>query len=108
LPKYIAFLCLLIGSVFFIGCNSPQGKPVSNTITTKDTLVMKSPLKNTNDSLISVITCPKCGHQKEEVMPTDYCVIRYTCEKCQTTIFPKEEDCCVYCSYGTKKCPSMQ
>lgn len=70
--------------------------------------MMKDSLNTTNDSLISVITCPKCGHQKTEVMPTDYCVIRYTCENCQTTIYPKETDCCVFCSYGTKKCPSMQ
>ncbi|MHB8259078.1 MAG: GDCCVxC domain-containing (seleno)protein [Bacteroidia bacterium] len=56
----------------------------------------------------SEITCPKCGHKKTETMPTDVCVIKYTCEKCQAELQPKQGDCCVFCSYGTHKCPSMQ
>ncbi|AOE48788.1 hypothetical protein KS2013_56 [Kangiella sediminilitoris] len=58
--------------------------------------------------LESVITCPECGHQKEEVMPTDYCQFFYDCEACGTVLRPKEGDCCVYCSYGTVKCPPIQ
>lgn len=91
-----------------IGCNSSHEKTVSKEETFSGTLVMEDKTNTTNDSLLSVITCPKCGHRKEEVMPTDYCVIRYTCENCKTTIYPKKTDCCVFCSYGTKKCPSMQ
>ncbi|MCF6213944.1 MAG: hypothetical protein L3J45_07965 [Flavobacteriaceae bacterium] len=56
----------------------------------------------------SVITCPKCGHKKEEVMPTDACQFFYECENCKTILRPKEGDCCVYCSYGSHKCPSIQ
>jgi hypothetical protein len=56
----------------------------------------------------STITCPYCGHQKVETMPTDVCQIRYTCEKCKKDIHPKNGDCCVYCSYGDHKCPSKQ
>jgi hypothetical protein len=56
----------------------------------------------------SEITCPKCGHKKTEVMPTEVCQIKYTCEKCKTVLYPKEGDCCVFCTYGTHKCPSMQ
>jgi len=108
LSKAIFPFCLFVAGLFIISCNTSTPKNVSKEEASKDTVVMKDELKNTNDSLISVITCPKCGHQKEEVMPTDYCVIRYTCENCQTIIYPKETDCCVYCSYGTKKCPSMQ
>lgn len=58
--------------------------------------------------LNSVITCPECGHKKEEIMPTDACQFFYQCENCKTKLRPKEGDCCVYCSYGIIKCPSMQ
>ena len=54
------------------------------------------------------MTCPKCGFKKMVTMPTDVCVLKYTCEKCKAEMFPKKGDCCVYCTYGTKKCPSMQ
>lgn len=56
----------------------------------------------------STITCPKCGFQKEELMPTDACQFFYECENCKSILSPKQGDCCVYCSYGTNKCPSIQ
>ena len=58
--------------------------------------------------LKSTIACPKCGHKKEELMPTDACQYFYECENCQLVIKPKQGDCCVYCSYGTVKCPPIQ
>lgn len=58
--------------------------------------------------LQSIITCPHCGHSKEETMPTDACQWFYQCESCQTVLRPKVGDCCVLCSYGTKQCPPMQ
>jgi len=58
--------------------------------------------------LQSIITCPNCGHKKKETMPTDACQFFYECEKCKTVLKPKQGDCCVYCSYGTVKCPSIQ
>lgn len=64
-----------------------------------------------NDSEInlkSTITCPKCGHKKEEIMPTDACQYFYDCEKCRQVLKPNQGDCCVYCSFGTTKCPPMQ
>ena len=56
----------------------------------------------------SIITCPKCGHKKEETMPTDSCQFFYECENCNDVLNPNEGDCCVYCSYGSVPCPSMQ
>ncbi|WP_395049383.1 GDCCVxC domain-containing (seleno)protein [Flavobacterium sp.] len=56
----------------------------------------------------SVLTCPYCGHKKEEEMPTDACQFFYECENCKKIISPKGGDCCVYCSYGTVKCHSIQ
>ncbi len=56
----------------------------------------------------STITCPDCYYQKEETMPADACVFFYECEKCKVLLKPKAGDCCVYCSYGSVKCPPMQ
>lgn len=58
--------------------------------------------------IISTITCPICGHKKQEEMPTDACQYFYECENCNTILKPRQGDCCVYCSYGTEKCPSIQ
>ena len=58
--------------------------------------------------LQSTITCPKCGHQKEETMPTDACQYFYECEGCKKVLKPINNDCCVYCSYGTVACPPIQ
>ena len=58
--------------------------------------------------LQSTITCPKCEHKKTEMMPTNACEFFYECESCKTRIRPLEGDCCVYCSYGTVKCPPIQ
>lgn len=38
-------------------------------------------------------------------MPTDYCQWFYECEGCRAALKPKAGDCCVFCSYGTNKCP---
>ncbi|HAL81682.1 MAG TPA: hypothetical protein DCO83_05135 [Mucilaginibacter sp.] len=58
--------------------------------------------------LSSTITCPVCGFQKEEIMPVGSCLYFYTCDSCLTHLKPIEGDCCVFCSYGTVKCPPMQ
>lgn len=58
--------------------------------------------------LQSVITCPACGHVKEETMPTDACQWFYACEGCTALLRPQSGDCCVFCSYGTVICPPMQ
>lgn len=56
----------------------------------------------------STLICPNCRHKKTEIMPTDACVYFYECENCRTRLKPLEGDCCVYCSYGTMKCPPIQ
>ncbi len=58
--------------------------------------------------LKSIITCPKCGYQKEEEMPKDACEFFYECTQCKTLLRPKVGDCCVYCSYGSVACPPIQ
>lgn len=68
----------------------------------------EQPLKPVKIVLTSTITCPNCGHKKEETMPTDACQYFYECENCKQVLKPKHGDCCVYCSYGTVKCPPIQ
>ena len=58
--------------------------------------------------LMSTLTCPYCGHKKEEIMSTNVCVYFYECEHCNVQLKPLKGDCCVYCSYGSVKCPSIQ
>lgn len=59
-------------------------------------------------TLESVLTCPHCGRASQETMPTDACLFYYECRQCKTLLRPKERDCCVFCSYGSVKCPPMQ
>lgn len=58
--------------------------------------------------LESILTCPQCGLRKLETMPTDACQFYYECEGCTAVLRPKAGDCCVFCSYGTVKCPPIQ
>lgn len=58
--------------------------------------------------LESTITCPICGYQKVETMPTNACQFFYECTNCKTRLQPKLGDCCVFCSYGNVKCPPKQ
>ena len=59
-------------------------------------------------NLNSTIKCPECGFEKEKTMPKDSCQFFYECTSCKKVLKPKEGDCCVFCSYGTVKCPSKQ
>ncbi|HHH75975.1 MAG: hypothetical protein DRR04_09200 [Gammaproteobacteria bacterium] len=58
--------------------------------------------------LESEITCPHCRHKQLETMPTDSCQFFYECHSCKTVLRPNKGDCCVYCSFGTVKCPPIQ
>lgn len=58
--------------------------------------------------LESDITCPACGYKKREQMPVDACQWFYDCESCHRLLRPREGDCCVFCSYGSVKCPPVQ
>lgn len=58
--------------------------------------------------LESVITCPVCKFEHVEIMPTDSCLFVYECTNCSIMLRPKSGDCCVFCSYGSAKCPPNQ
>lgn len=54
------------------------------------------------------LTCPECGHVSTESMPTDACIYFYDCKACGVVLRPNKGDCCVFCSYGSQKCPPIQ
>jgi hypothetical protein len=58
--------------------------------------------------LESEITCPNCRHSKREIMPTDRCQVVYECTQCKVLLRPYPGECCVFCSFGSMQCPSMQ
>jgi hypothetical protein len=58
--------------------------------------------------LLSTIRCPQCGFEKEEEMPTDACQVLYECVNCRAKLRPLVGDCCVFCLYGSNKCPPIQ
>ena len=92
---YLSFsLALLYGGLFGL-----IAATVWNYLSTSRT---KRPL------LQSTITCPKCGHQSEETMPTNACLFFYDCPACHVRLKPLEGHCCVFCSYGSVPCPPMQ
>ena len=62
----------------------------------------------TSPILESVLVCPLCGYASVESMPTDACVFFHQCEGCHERLRPRPGDCCVFCSFGTVKCPPMQ
>ena len=59
-------------------------------------------------TLESVLTCPRCGFAKTQTMPSNACEFYYECENCKVLLRPKPGDCCVFCSYGSVKCPPVQ
>jgi len=56
----------------------------------------------------SVLTCPKCSFASAETMPTDACQFFYECKGCRVVLKPNPGDCCVFCSFGSVKCPPIQ
>lgn len=58
--------------------------------------------------LTSTLTCPSCSHAKAETMPVNACMFFYECTSCHRVLKPRAGDCCVFCSYGSMKCPPIQ
>ncbi|MCL4551098.1 MAG: hypothetical protein M1495_21315 [Bacteroidetes bacterium] len=56
----------------------------------------------------SVLRCPHCGYEEVQTMPENACVHFHECRSCKKIIKPKAGDCCVFCSYGSEKCPPQQ
>ena len=105
--KTMKYFLYIIVTLLFIQCNNSV--PNKTVVAEKDTVSIANRLGLTpKASTESEITCPKCGHKKTEKLPTEVCILSYTCENCQEIMHPKDGDCCVFCTYGSNKCPSKQ
>ena len=96
-------MIILLATFLFCKCD-----PSSNSIDSNKDIPVKEAQSSTAKSETCIITCPHCGHKKTEILPTDVCQIKYNCEKCKATLTPKGDDCCVFCTFSTHKCPSKQ
>ncbi|MBM4168536.1 MAG: hypothetical protein FJ215_05200 [Ignavibacteria bacterium] len=56
----------------------------------------------------SVLTCPYCGFAEAAAMEIDSCLYFHECPRCKAILRPKKGECCVFCSFGSVKCPSRQ
>jgi hypothetical protein len=56
----------------------------------------------------ATLTCPECGNESVETMPTDACQYFYACPACGKRLTPLPGDCCVFCSYSDQVCPPKQ
>lgn len=54
----------------------------------------------------AAITCPHCGAMADAEVPEGACLFFWDCLSCQRTVRPRAGDCCVFCSYGSRPCPS--
>lgn len=107
---------LFFATLFFLTfcleqCANPNQK--ENITSGNETIIdscctTESKVSISKTSVESKITCPNCGYKKMETMPTEVCLIKYTCDSCAAVSYSKDGDCCVFCSYGTHKCPSKQ
>jgi hypothetical protein len=56
----------------------------------------------------STITCPACDTARTETMPVNACQYFYEFTGGGSVLRPKHGDCCVFCTYGSVPCPTIQ
>jgi PBP1b-binding outer membrane lipoprotein LpoB len=111
MTKLFIYTIILISTLLFVGCNRSSSKENNTTQTEPfiDSIVVKKTIESSAElSLQSEIKCPNCEYKKMEKLPTDVCLVSYTCKNCNKILHPKDSDCCVFCTYGSHKCPSKQ
>jgi hypothetical protein len=52
------------------------------------------------------LICPVCLAASAVAIPTQACLFFFDCPTCHTLVQPKAGDCCVFCSYGDRPCPT--
>lgn len=108
MTKIVFLITLIFATFFLLKCNHANQKENITEVKKDSSSTTKNTESSTKSSSQSEITCPKCGYKKIQIMPTDVCLIKYTCDSCAAVSYSKDGDCCVFCSYGTHKCPSKQ
>lgn len=57
---------------------------------------------------LGVISCPECRSSAEEEIPANACLFFWVCPGCGALLRPEAGECCVFCSYGDRPCPSAE
>lgn len=58
--------------------------------------------------LRSIVQCPHCGFKVTERMPQGKKVRHFQCPACAQVLTADEQQCCIFCRYGSVKCPAAQ
>lgn len=58
--------------------------------------------------MVTLIICNDCQHAFVTEMPLIEEVHQIVCIHCESVMTTNKDQCCVYCSYGSEKCPKMQ
>lgn len=56
----------------------------------------------------AVLTCPCCGYAEVLSMPSNACLHFHRCSGCGRLLTPRPGHCCVFCSYGSVRCPPAE
>lgn len=56
----------------------------------------------------SILACPSCGFKRIAAIPTPASSYKFECSRCHSVNLPANGDDCVFCSYGSVKCPEKQ
>lgn len=100
---------LFIATLFMFFTSCTTGAPDVQAGISEDTSALEeSSITEVSLTDSSDITCPKCGFSTIEELPTDVCLLSYDCQSCGEVMHPAQGDCCVFCTHGSEKCPSMQ
>ena len=70
--------------------------------------MLLGPAEMTPPILDGTLRCPVCEFEETCRMPTDACTFFHECKGCHTLLRPTPGDCCVFCSYGSERCPMKQ
>jgi ubiquinone/menaquinone biosynthesis C-methylase UbiE len=52
----------------------------------------------------SVLTCPVCGQQQVCRLPYDKRLESFYCKGCECEITVPDDECCIFCAFGSHKC----
>ena len=56
----------------------------------------------------STLHCPYCRAGSHERMPMDRTLHEFQCLWCNRLVQQGPEEHCIYCAFGSRKCPQMQ
>lgn len=105
---FFALYIKFIPSLIYTGLSGLLAAALLNFIENRRCKRCKTVSSQQEVVLRSKIKCPFCGYVKEEKMSLDSCQHFYECSNCRKILQPRDGDCCVFCSYGSTKCPPKQ